>query len=112
MPYDPVLADRLRDLLDDEPGLTTRAMFGGLGFMIGGHMAVAASSGGGLMVRCDPGQAVALCVPGSHAAPMVMRGRAMPGWLLVDAAGLVSDEDLGSWVEVGVAFVATLPPKS
>lgn len=83
MAYDEVLAQRLHDLLDAEPGLSTRAMFGGLGFMLDGHMAVAAGSGGSLMVRVDPVDGDAWS-DGTSVRPMEMRGRTMNGWLLVD----------------------------
>ena len=110
MAYDEVLARRLHDLLDTEPGLTTRAMFGGLGFMLDGHMAVAAGSGGSLMVRVDPADGEAW-TDGESVRPMEMRGRAMTGWLLVDGPELAEDERLRLWVGRGVEFVRTLPPK-
>ncbi|MDT0214146.1 TfoX/Sxy family protein [Rothia sp. ARF10] len=110
MAYDEVLAQRLHDLLDAEPGLTTRAMFGGLGFMLDGHMAVAAGSGGSLMVRVDPADGEAWS-DGESVRPMEMGGRAMSGWLLVDGPELAEDDRLRSWVDRGVAFVRTLPPK-
>jgi len=110
MAYDEVLAQRLHDLLDAEPGLTTRAMFGGLGFMLDGHMAVAAGSGGSLMVRVDPADGEAW-TDGESVRPMEMRGRQMAGWLLVDGPELAEDERLRLWVGRGVEFVRTLPPK-
>lgn len=111
MAYDEVLAQRIHDLLDGEPGLTSRQMFGGLGFMLAGHMAVAAGSGGSLMVRADPATA-AEWVDGDAARPMEMRGRELAGWLLVEQSATASDEQLGLWVERGASFVRTLPPKS
>lgn len=109
MAYDEVLAQRIHDLLDGEPGVTSRRMFGGLGFMVDGHMAVAAGSGGSLMVRAEPSDAVGWL--SEHAQPMEMRGRAMNGWLLVDRTALTDDEQLRTWVERGVSHVRTLPPK-
>lgn len=109
MTYDEVLARRIHDLIDGEPGVTSRKMFGGLGFMVDGHMAVAAGSGGALMVRADPADAASWLA--EHVQPMEMRGRAMDGWLLVDQAALADDEQLQVWVDRGVAFVRTLPPK-
>ena len=109
MAYDEVLAQRIHDLLDGEPGVTSRKMFGGLGFMVDGHMAVAAGSGGSLMVRADPAAAEAWI--SEHVQPMEMRGRPMAGWLLVDRAALGSDDQLQVWVDRGVAHVRTLPDK-
>lgn len=110
MAYDEELAQRVADLLAGEPGVTSRKMFGGLGFMVDGHMAVAAASAGSLMVRADPTDAEAW-VDGTSVAPMEMRGRPMTGWLLVSAEGLDDDDLLRLWVDRGVAFVRTLPPK-
>ncbi|NPC44181.1 TfoX/Sxy family protein [Nocardioides sp. zg-1230] len=110
MAYDEELAQRVADLLAGEPGVTSRKMFGGLGFMVDDHMAVAAASDGSLMVRADPTDAEAW-VDGTSVAPMEMRGRPMTGWLLVSAEGLDDDDLLRLWVDRGVAFVRTLPPK-
>ena len=109
MAYDEVLAQRIHDRLDGEAGVTSRKMFGGLGYMVDGHMAVAAGSGGSLMVRTDPSDAAGWL--GEHVQPMEMRGRPMAGWLLVEREALADDEQLGTWVDRGVAFVRTLPPK-
>ncbi|WP_210651464.1 TfoX/Sxy family protein [Nocardioides sp. SYSU D00065] len=110
MAYDEVLAQRIHDLLDGEPGLTSRRMFGGLGFMLDGQMALAAGSAGSLMVRADPAQAEQW-VDGVGVRPMEMRGRPMAGWLLVASEVLADDDALRVWVERGVAHVRTLPPK-
>ncbi|MCW2737472.1 TfoX/Sxy family protein [Nocardioides sp.] len=109
MAYDEVLAQRIHDLLDGEPGLTSKRMFGGLGFMLRGHMAVAAASSGSLMVRVDPADAPAWL--SDHVQPMEMRGRAMNGWLLVDREALADDEQLRVWVDRGADHVRTLPPQ-
>ena len=110
MAYDEALAQRLHDLLGGEPGLTSRRMFGGLGFMLDGHMALAASSSGALMVRVDPAQGEAW-TDDPAVNPMEMRGRSMAGWLLVAPEAVADDEQLRRWVDRGVAFVRTLPPK-
>ena len=110
MAYDEVLAGRIRELLDGEPGVTSRKMFGGLGFMVDGHMALAAASSGALMVRADPADC-ATWIDGRAVNPMEMRGRPMTGWLLVDHAAVAGDDQLGEWVDRGVRFVRTLPPK-
>jgi TfoX/Sxy family transcriptional regulator of competence genes len=110
MAYDEELAQRIHDLLEGEPGVTSRKMFGGLGFMVDGHMAVAAGSQGSLMVRADPADAEAW-VDGESVNPMEMRGRPMTGWLLVAPEALVDDEQLQLWVDRGVGHVRSLPPK-
>jgi TfoX/Sxy family transcriptional regulator of competence genes len=110
MAYDEDLADRLRVALQHQDGVAEKRMFGGLAFLVGGHMAVAASGQGGLMVRCDPVRTAELLdQPG--AATFEMRGRAMNGWLRVDTAAVSDDADLQRWVDVGIGYVATLPPK-
>ena len=106
MAYDEELAGRIRDLIPKEPRLTEKKMFGGLAFLVGGNMAVAASGQGGLLVRVDPAQSDAL-VAASSARPMEMRGREMAGWLRVDP----SDDELAAWVDRGVSFARSLPPK-
>lgn len=111
MAYDEELADRIRDLVADEPGLTEKAMFGGLAFLIGGHMSVAASSHGGLLVRVDREQTDAL-LEEPHAQPFVMRGRLMQGWLRVDSEGLDTREELERWVTRGTTYARSLPAKS
>ncbi|KRE96227.1 RNA methyltransferase [Nocardioides sp. Soil774] len=110
MGYDEALARRIHDQLDAEAGVTSRAMFGGLGFMVDGHMAVAAASSGALMVHVDPADG-ARWVDGETVNPMEMRGRSMAGWLLVAPEAVADDEQLDLWVGRGVAHVRTLPPK-
>ena len=103
MAYDEELAAEIRALVPKETG--EKKMFGGLAFLVGGNMAIAASGQGGLMVRVDPAESDEL-VRTTRAETMVMRGRAMPGWLRVDAG-----EDLAEWVARGVGYAGTLPPK-
>ena len=110
MPYDVELADRLRAILSDQPGVVEKRMFGGVAFMVGGHLAVGASSKGGLMLRVEPGQTEALLAE-PRAAPFEMRGKAMSGWLRVDLDGSADDHELRRWVERGLAYVRLLPPK-
>ncbi len=110
MAYDEDLADRIRVATQQVAGVREKKMFGGLAFLVGGHMSVSASGKGGLMVRCDPAQTDALTAqPGVR--PFEMRGREMDGWLRVDAEALSGDDDLARWVEVGVTYAQTLPPK-
>jgi TfoX/Sxy family transcriptional regulator of competence genes len=110
MPYDEALAERIRAQLADADDVTEQRMFGGLAFLIGGYMAVAASGQGGLMLRCDPDDTKAL-VAEPHVQPFVMRGREMSGWLRVDADGVQTEPELQRWVERGVTYARSLPPK-
>jgi len=84
MAYDEDLANRIRELLVAESDVTEQRMFGGLAFLVGGHMSVAASGKGGLMVRVDTEETEAL-VAKPHTRPLEMRGRPTEGWLRVDA---------------------------
>jgi hypothetical protein len=110
MAYDEELASRIRELLAEEPGVVEKEMFGGLAFLIGGYMAVGVSGQGGLMVRVDPDETGALTAR-PHARPFEMGGRAMQGWLRVDAEGVETRRELEPWVEMGTAYVRSLPPK-
>jgi TfoX/Sxy family transcriptional regulator of competence genes len=108
--YDEDLANRIRELVAGESGVTEKKMFGGLAFLIDGNMAVAASGQEGLLVRIDPQQTDEL-VAKPHAAPMVMRGRAMDGWLRVDDEGVSTKRQLEPWVKRGVGYARSLPQK-
>jgi TfoX/Sxy family transcriptional regulator of competence genes len=110
MAYDEDLANRLRELVSSEDGVTEKKMFGGLAFLINGNMAVSASGQGGLLLRCDPDETDAL-VAKPHAERFVMRGRAMDGWLRIDPAGVKTKRELERWVGVGVAYARSLPAK-
>ena len=110
MAYDEELAERIRALLGDRGGLTEQKMFGGLAFLIGGNMAIAASGEGGILVRVDPEESDAI-VASTPAYPMEMRGRQMAGWLRVDTADVADDGALGEWVERGTGYAGSLPAK-
>ncbi|HXQ18603.1 MAG TPA: TfoX/Sxy family protein [Acidimicrobiales bacterium] len=110
MAYDVELADRIRLLIAGEPGVTEQKMFGGLAFLVGGNMAVAASSQGGLMVRVDPAQSESLLAKTS-AQMVAMRGRKMPGWLRVDVEDLRTAAQLNAWIDRGTSFARSLQPK-
>ena len=110
MAYDDELADRIRELVAGEPGLTEKKMFGGLAFLIGGNMAISASGKGGALVRVDPAESERL-VATSNAALFEMRGRSMQGWLRVDSEDLRTKRQLAKWVELGVAYARSLPAK-
>jgi TfoX/Sxy family transcriptional regulator of competence genes len=111
MAYDEDLADRIRELIAGEPDVTEKKMFGGLAFLIGGNMSVAASGQGGLMLRVDPEETGAL-LEEPHAQPFEMRGREMQGWLRVDTEGVSTKRELEPWVRRGVEYARSLPPKS
>lgn len=110
MAYDAELAARIRDLVGGEPDLTEKKMFGGLAFLIGGNMAVAASGQGGLLVRVDPLQSDTL-VATTKARLMEMRGRQMQGWLRVDSDQVGTRNELAKWVELGTTYARSLPAK-
>ena len=110
MGYDHDLADRVRELLAGEDGLSEQRMFGGLAFLVDGNMAVAASSEGGLLVRVDPADADSL-IDGDRVTPMVMRGREMRGWLLVAGPGPTALSELREWVARGTGYARSLPAK-
>jgi hypothetical protein len=108
--YDEDLADRIRELLGAERGVTEQKMFGGLAFLIGGNMAVAASGQGGVLVRVDPAQSDRL-VATTNARLMEMRGRHMQGWLRVDSDDVRTQRQLAKWVGLGTAYARSLPAK-
>ncbi|MBV8290605.1 MAG: TfoX/Sxy family protein [Mycobacterium sp.] len=110
MAYDTELVERIRELLAPERGVDEKRMFGGLAFLINGHMAVAASGQGGLLVRVPPEDTDKL-LDRANVSPMVMAGREARGWLRVDSAGLKTKRQLQSWVARGVQHVRSLPPK-
>ena len=110
MAYDEDLADRIRALASGERGLGEQKMFGGLAFLVNGNMAVAASGQGGLLVRVDPQESAQL-VETTPAEEMVMRGRSMAGWLRVASGEVQADDELRVWVDRGLSFARSLPPK-
>ena len=110
MAYDEDLAERIRELIAGEAGVTEKKMFGGLAFLIGGNMAIAASGEGGILVRVDPATSDRL-VATTKAQVAVMRGRPMAGWLRVDADHLRERRQLARWVERGATYARSLPTK-
>lgn len=108
MAYDEGLAERIRHVLEGEPGVSEKKMFGGLAFLVDGNMAVAAGSEGSLMFRRDPDREDPT---GEHIRPQVMGERVMSGWLHVDAEGLETAEQLRDIVGRGLSYARTLPPK-
>ncbi len=111
MAYDEDLANRIREFMGPEEGVSEKKMFGGLAFLINGHMAVAASSQGGLLARVDPSQTESL-LSKTNAEIMIMRGRSMPGWLHVTSENIVTDHDLEEWIKRCVDYTRALPAKN
>ncbi len=110
MAFDADLADRIRELLARERGVDEKYMFGGLAFLLGGHMAVAVSGKGGLLARIAADEADDL-LQQAHVEPMVMAGRPTKGWVRVSADGIATERQLRVWVDRSVAYVKSLPPK-
>jgi hypothetical protein len=106
------LSDRIREVLSDlgVDGVREQRMFGGLAFLVGGHVAVAASGEGGVLLSVDRDHTRTL-LKKPHTRPMVMRGRELTGWLRVDAEGLRTKRQLASWVRRGVDHAGALAPK-
>jgi TfoX/Sxy family transcriptional regulator of competence genes len=110
MAYDEDLAERLRELLADERGISEKKMFGGLAFLVHGNMCVSASGQGGLLARIDPATTdAALARP--HVSLMRMGGRSMDGWVRVAPEGVRTKRELSAWVKRSLGFVRTLAPK-
>jgi hypothetical protein len=110
MAYDEELANRLRETLQGEPGLRENRMFGGLAFLINGHLAVSASSRGGLLLRVDPAHSEAL-ISEPDVERFEMRGRELSGWLHVGLNAIDTDEALEQWTAHGIRYARSLPPK-
>jgi TfoX/Sxy family transcriptional regulator of competence genes len=110
MAYDEDLAGRIRELVSGESDLDEKKMFGGLAFLIGGNMAIAASGQGGILVRVNPAETEELTAQ-THARPAEMRGRLMDGWLRVDARDLETNAELAPWVDRGTSYARSLPSK-
>ncbi len=110
MAHDEELANRVRELVLIEPGLSEKRMFGGLAFLVDGHMAVSVSGQGGLLLRVDPQETAAL-LEQPHAQPFQMRGRTMSGWLRIEPEGVQDREGLEAWVARGIDYARSLPPK-
>ncbi len=109
MAYDEELAQRIREMLVYEDGIVEKRMFGGLAFLLGGHIAAAVSREGGLLMRCPDDEWDQL-MDDRHVHPFEMRGKATRGWLRVDAEGVAEGDELRAWVQSGVGFARSLPP--
>ena len=109
MAYDEGLAERLREKLLDHPGIEEKKMFGGLAFMVRGHMAVGLTAAE-LMVRVGP-ETWPEALLEEHAREMDFTGKSMKGFVFVDPEGWATRKDLQKWVDLGVAYAESLPPK-
>jgi TfoX/Sxy family transcriptional regulator of competence genes len=110
MAYDKALADRIRELVAGEAGIGEKRMFGGLAFLVDGHLAIAASGQGGAMVRVDRADTEKLLAKGP-AEPMVMRGKELDGWVRIPSEALRTTAQLSRWTDRALTYVRTLPPK-
>jgi TfoX/Sxy family transcriptional regulator of competence genes len=109
MAFDEGLAERIRETVGAEPGLEEKKMFGGIGYLVNGNLAVGIH-GDELIVRMGPSVPdEVLAAP--HVRPFDITGKPMKGWLLVDQAGLEDDAAFRDWVERGLTFARSLPPK-
>lgn len=109
MPFDERLAERVREVMDGTRNTAEMKMFGGMGILIRGNIAVGVF-GDELIVRCGPDDYEKLLAK-PNAREFDITGRAMSGWLLVDPAGLKTKKQLSTWIERGVSFASTLPAK-
>jgi hypothetical protein len=109
MAYDEQAAQRVREIIKDQPSFTEKKMFGGVGFFLHGNMACGVNKDH-LVVRVGPDN-YSEAVIRPHARPFDITGRPMKGWVMVEPAGYANDEDLSNWVQSGIDFALTLPPK-
>ena len=109
MAYDEGLAQRVREILEDERDISEKKMFGGLAFLLGGNMCCGVVAGE-LMVRVGP-DAYEDALAQRHAREMDFTGRPLKGMVYVSSGGIEDDEDLDGWVTRGVAFAGSLPAK-
>lgn len=110
MAYDEELADRAREILSGEPEVVEKRMFGGLGFMVAGNLALSVGSSGGLMLRVDPADRASLDED-PRVRPFEMSGRTMKNWRYVHVDASVDDAELQRWIRYGVSYAHSLPPK-
>lgn len=109
MPYSESLAERARNLLSDRRGITEKKMFGGVGFLLRGNMCVGIWKTS-LIARLGPLQATA-ALKQPHVREFDITGRPMKGWVMVEADGVETDDQLSSWIGQAVGFVQGLPTK-
>jgi TfoX/Sxy family transcriptional regulator of competence genes len=109
MAYDEGLAHRVRELIGDMDGMEAKTMFGGVGYILNGNMAVGIS-GDDLIVRVGP-EKYDDTLNKPHVKPFGPTGRTMTGWVMVESGGVSEDDDLEKWVQIGVDFASGLAPK-
>lgn len=109
MAYDEALAERIRECVADVPGIAEIKMFGGLCFTVNGNMALG-PVGEVCMVRVGP-EAYAEALAGGVAEELDFTGRPMKGMVQVHNSDLSSDDALNQWVDAGIAYASSLPPK-
>ncbi|MDG4820355.1 TfoX/Sxy family protein [Asanoa sp. WMMD1127] len=110
MVRDDRLVAQVRGLIGADPGVDERRMFGSLIFMVDGNMACGVREDG-LLVRVGR-EATDEALGRPHVTPFEMGGGRRPaGWVVVGADGLATETEVRSWVEQGVAYARTLPPK-
>lgn len=109
MAYDEGVAERLRELFADHPGVTEKKMFGGMAFMYRGHMLVGII-GESLMARVGPDE-YAAALNRTFVREMDFTGKPMKGYVYVDPAGFESDPDIQHWVRLCLQFNASFPAK-
>ncbi len=109
MAYDQELAERIRTVIGELPDLSEREMFGGIGFMVQGNMAVGVI-GDELLVRVEKAETdTLLAEPGTRVFDF--SGRAMKGWVMVNSDGFAGDPEFKGWVQRGIEFAMSLPAK-
>jgi len=109
MAYDEKLADRVRKTLERRLGMSERKMFGGLAFLMNGHM-VCGVVGKDLVVRVGP-DAYPSALKKTGAREMDFTGRPMKGMVYVGPNGSRRAPGLRAWVELGLSYAGSLPPK-
>lgn len=110
MAYDVDMANRLREALAGKSDVVEKAMFGGLTFMVAGHMAVRATDRADLLIRVGPERAAALAAD-VRASPFVMNGREISGWLRIRLDAAAADDEFDRWIAPAVDYARSLPPK-
>ena len=110
MPYDEELAERVREIVYEKAKPTEMNMFGGIAFMVSGHMCVGVIKENLVLRLGGEGAEVALEDP--HVRPMDFTGKPMRNFLYVEPGATSSEADLRAWIDKALAFVATLPPKT
>jgi TfoX/Sxy family transcriptional regulator of competence genes len=109
MAYNEVLAARIESRISAIDGFDAKKMFGGIGYMIHGNMALAVHTHN-MIIRVGAEQYEALLAE-PVAKKFDITGKVMKGWIMVDVAGLDSDDYLEFWIKKGVDFASSLPPK-